>query len=196
LKKLLLLFLTVFLVAGEINNAYKNSYNYEKTGNYKDAIKALIPIYKKYPTGYTLNLRLGYLFYMNKNYKNAISYYKKASLILPNSFETKLGLMRVYLAIGDNQNVTNIGYSILKIDLYNYYANLYVIDSLINQKKYDDALNLINKMLAIYPTNIAYLTKLAKIYEVKNPAYAKKIYLDSILILDPNNIAAKIYLNK
>ena len=196
MKKLLLLFLTVFLVAGEINNAYKNSYNYEKTGNYKDAIKALIPIYKKYPTGYTLNLRLGYLFYMNKNYKNAISYYKKASLILPNSFETKLGLMRVYLAIGDNQNVTNIGYSILKIDLYNYYANLYVIDSLINQKKYDDALNLINKMLAIYPTNIAYLTKLAKIYEVKNPAYAKKIYLDSILILDPNNIAAKIYLNK
>jgi tetratricopeptide (TPR) repeat protein len=196
LKKLLLLFFTVFLVAGEIDNAYKNSYNYEKIGDYKDAIKVLIPIYKKYPNGYTLNLRLGYLFYLNKNYKNSIRYYQKASLILPNSFEPKLGLMKVYLTIKNYQNVTNIGYSILKIDLYNYYANLYIIDALIAQKKYDDALSLVNKMLTIYPTDITYLVKLAKIYEFKNPAYAKKIYKDSILILDPNNISAKIYLNK
>ncbi len=196
MKKLLLLFFTVFLVAGEIDNAYKNSYNYEKIGDYKDAIKVLIPIYKKYPNGYTLNLRLGYLFYLNKNYKNAISYYQKASLILPNSFEPKLGLMRVYLTMKNYQNVTNIGYSILKIDLYNYYANLYVINSLINQKKYDDALSLINKMLTVYPTDITYLVKLAKIYEIKNPDYAKKIYENSILILDPNNVAAKIYLNR
>jgi tetratricopeptide (TPR) repeat protein len=196
LKKLLLLFFAVFLVAGEINNAYKNSYNYEKIGDYKDAIKVLIPIYKKYPNGYTLNLRLGYLFYLNKNYKNSIRYYQKASLILPNSFEPKLGLMKVYLTIKNYQNVTNIGYSILKIDLYNYYANLYIIDALIAQKKYDDALSLVNKMLTIYPTDITYLVKLAKIYEFKNPAYAKKIYKDSILILDPNNISAKIYLNK
>lgn len=196
MKKLLLLFFTVFLVAGEIDNAYKNSYNYEKIGDYKDAIKVLIPIYKKYPNGYTLNLRLGYLFYLNKNYKNAISYYQKASLILPNSFEPKLGLMRVYLTMKNYQNVTNIGYSILKIDLYNYYANLYVINSLINQKKYDDALSLINKMLTVYPTDITYLVKLAKIYEIKNPNYAKEIYENSILILDPNNVAAKIYLNR
>jgi tetratricopeptide (TPR) repeat protein len=196
LKKLLLLFFTVFLVAGEIDNAYKNSYNYEKIGDYKDAIKVLIPIYKKYPNGYTLNLRLGYLFYLNKNYKNAISYYQKASLILPNSFEPKLGLMRVYLTMKNYQNVTNIGYSILKIDLYNYYANLYIINSLINQKKYDNALSLVNKMLTIYPTDITYLVKLAKIYEIKNPNYAKEIYENSILILDPNNVAAKIYLNR
>ena len=77
--------------------------------------------------------------------KTKISYYKKASLILPNSFETKLGLMRVYLAVGDNQNVTNIGYSILKIDLYNYYANLYAIKALIAQKKYQLALSMLKK---------------------------------------------------
>jgi len=196
LKKLLLIFITVFAFANEIKTAYLNSYNYEKIGDYKDAIKVLIPILKKYPNGYTLNMRLGYLFYLNKNYKNSINYYKKASLIFPNSFEPRLGLMRVYLAMQENQKVVEIGYSILTKDYYNYYANLYVIDALMNQKKYDNALSFINKILTIYPTDVTYLVKLAKIYEIKNPSYAKKIYKDSILILDPNNVAAKIYLNK
>ena len=196
MKILLLILLYVFSIAGTIDNAYKASYNYEKIGDYKDAIKVLIPITKKYPKGYTLNLRLGYLFYLNKNDKNAISYYKKASLILPYSLEPKLGLMRVYLTMQQYQNVLTIGYSILKSDYYNYYANLYIIDALIAQKKFDIALGFVNKILTIYPTDITYLVKLAKIYETKNPAYATKIYKNSILILDPNNIEAKIYLNK
>jgi len=196
LKKILFLLLAIFSFGNEIKTAYLNSYNYEKIADYKDAIKVLIPIVKKYPNGYTLNMRLGYLFYLNKNYKNAINYYKKASLILPNSFEPRLGIMKVYLAIGKNQKVTEIGYSILKRDYFNYYANLYVIKALMNQKKYNDALRLVNKILTIYPTDVTYLVKLAKIYEIKNRAYAKKIYKDSILILDPNNVNAKIYLNK
>ncbi len=41
-------------------------------GDYKDAISVFIPLYEKYPRGYTVNLRLGYLFFLNKNYENAI----------------------------------------------------------------------------------------------------------------------------
>jgi tetratricopeptide (TPR) repeat protein len=197
LKKILLLFsFFIFAMAGEIDSIYKESYKYEKMANYKDAIKVLMPLYKKYPNGYTLNLRLGYLFSMNKDYKTAINYYKKASLILPNSFEPQLGLMKIYLLMHKYQKVTQIGFSILKFDYYNYYTNLYIINSLIAQRKYDDALKFVNKILNIYPTDVTYLTKLAQIYEIKNPAYAKKIYEDSILILDPNNIQAKRYLNK
>ncbi len=60
MKKLLIL-LAVCLFAfsnKDIQNLYYKSYNYEKMGDYKDAIKVLIPLYKKYPKGYTLNLRL------------------------------------------------------------------------------------------------------------------------------------------
>jgi len=196
MKKLIILFMIVFGFSDEIQKAYLNSYNYEKIADYKDAIKVLIPIYKKYPKGYTLNLRLGYLFYMNKKYENAIKYYKQASLSLPYSFEPKLGMMRVYLTTGEYDKVIQIGYSLMKINYYDYYVNLYTLQALVYKKNYKDALTIANKMLTIYPTNITYLVNLAKIYEITNPKYAKEIYTKSILILDPNNVSAKIFLNK
>jgi tetratricopeptide (TPR) repeat protein len=195
MKKLIILLLVIFSFADDIKNAYFDSYNYEKIGDYKDAIKVLIPIYKKYPKGYTLNLRLAYLFFLDKKYQNAIKYYQQASLSLPYSLEPKLGMMRIYLSIGEYQKAVEIGYSILKIDFYNYYGNLYTLQALKGLKRYDDAIAVANKILTIYPTDITYLVNLAKIYEITNPEYAKKIYKESVLILDPNNIAAKLYLN-
>jgi len=195
-KKILVLFMFVFAFSNEIQKAYLDSYNYEKIGDYQDAIKVLIPVYKKYPKGYTLNLRLGYLFYMNKKYENAIKYYTQASLSLPYSFEPKLGMMKVYLTTGEYDKVIQIGYSLIKINYYDFYANLYTLQALKLKKDYKDALAIANKMLTLYPTNITYLVNLAKIYEIVDPAYAKKIYKDSILILDPNNVNAQVFLNK
>ena len=196
MKKLIILFMFVFAFSDEIQKAYLESYNYEKIGAYKDAIKVLIPIYKKYPKGYTLNLRLGYLFFMDKKYENAIKYYKQASLSLVYSFEPKLGMMRVYLTTGEFNKVIQIGYSLMKINYYDYYSNLYTLQALKAKKDYKNALIIAKKMLAIYPTDITYLVNLAKIYEIVNPEYAKKIYKNSILILDPNNVNARIFLNK
>ena len=196
MKKLLILLLVVFGFSDEIRDTYLKSYDYEKIGDYKDAIKVLIPLYKKYPKGYTLNLRLAYLFYMDKKYENSIKYYTQASIVLPYSFEPKLGLMRVYLATAKYEKVVQIGYSILKIDYYNYYANLYTLQALKAKKDYKNALAVANKMLTIYPTDVTYLVNLAKIYEITNPKYARKIYKESVLILDPNNVTAKVFLNK
>ncbi|NPA55429.1 MAG: tetratricopeptide repeat protein [Epsilonproteobacteria bacterium] len=193
MKKLIILLLAVFAFAS-VKECYLRSYNYEKIGDYKDAIKVLIPLYKKYPNGYTLNLRLGYLFFLDGKYANAIKFYKQASLILPYSFEPKLGMMRVYLKIGEFKKVVDIGYSLIKVNYYDYYANLYTLQALKALKKYKDAIAIAKKMLAIYPTNVVYLVNLARIYEITNPTIAKKIYKDSVLILDPNNVSAKMFL--
>ena len=184
----------VFSFADEIQKAYLDSYNYEKVADYTDAIKVLIPIYKKYPNGYTLNLRLGYLFYMDKKYQNAIKYYKKASLILPYSFEPKLAMMRLYLTTGEYKKVLEIGYPLIKVNYYDYYANLYILQALKQMKKYNDALVIANKMLTLYPTDVTYLVNLAKVYEKTDVNFAKRLYKDSILILDPNNVSAKLFL--
>ena len=170
-----------------IQEAYFKSYDYEKVGRYKEAIKVLAPLYKKYPKGYTLNLRFGWLFYLNKNYNDAITYYNKAALLTPYSIEPKLGLMRVYLSIYKYQKAESIGYKILKIDFYNYYGNLYTIKALIFQKKYKSALYITKKMLSLYPTEVTFLEQLAIIYKAKNSKYLKKVYQD-ILVLDPNNV--------
>jgi tetratricopeptide (TPR) repeat protein len=185
----------IAVFAMDIKQAYYDSYNYEKMGDYKDAIKVLVPVYNKYPKGYTVNLRLGWLFYLSRKYQNALEHYKKASLVAPYSIEAKLAIMRTYLVARDYDNALKVGDIILKADYYNYYGNYYEISALIAKKEYKTALSLTNKMLGMYPTSVLFLVELGKIYYVNSPEEAKKIF-ENVLILDPNNIVAKEYVNK
>jgi len=194
MKKIIMIILLFSISFGmDIKKAYYDSYNYEKMQDYKDAIKVLIPVYNKYPNGYTLNFRLGWLFYLSKQYKNALKHYQKASVVAPYSIESKLGIIKTYLALGDYDSALKIGDVILKEDYYNYYGNYYEILALKAKKQNKVALSLINKMLSLYPTSILYLEELAKITYLTDKNKAKKIFED-ILILDPNDITAKEYL--
>lgn len=171
----------------DTKDIYLKSYNYEYMGKYEEAIKVLAPLIKQYPKGYTLNLRLGYLFLLDKKYNNASEYYKKASIIVPSSIEPRLALTRLKLILENYKDAQSLAYNILKIDYYNYYGNLYAINALIGQKKYDTALLIVNKMLSLYPTSIVFLEKLAVIYKATNNKYLDEVY-KSIKILDPNNV--------
>jgi len=196
MKKILVICLFVIALQAQKHNVnaiqsnYFKSYDYEQMGKYEEAIKVLIPLYKKYPKGYTLNLRFGWLFYLSKKYTNAVKYYKNASLIQPASLEAKLGLTRVYLATASYADAQIFAYEILKTDYYNYYGNLYAIKALIAQKKYDIALKITQKMLALYPTDVLFLQELARIYKATRSPYLQKLYQD-ILILDPNNVLVR-----
>jgi len=171
----------------EVKSQYFKSYDYELLGKYKEAIKVLSPLYKKYPKGYTLNLRFGWLFYLNKNYVDSINYYKKASFINTYALDPRLGLVRVYLDTHSYKEAQNVSSELLKIDYYNYYANIYMIQSLNAQKKYEVSIKIINKMLALYPTDISCLELLAVVYKAINSKHLQKLYED-ILVLDPNNV--------
>ncbi|NOQ30081.1 MAG: tetratricopeptide repeat protein [Helicobacteraceae bacterium] len=185
---LLLLFYINFLYSSDsIKELYVKSYNYERVGNYNEAIKVLVPLYKKYPKGYTLNLRFGWLFYLNKNYNNATTYYKNASLVAPYALNPRVGLAQVYLAKGDYNKSEIICNEIIKIDYYNHYANLCTISSLIRQHKYEIAAQMAQKMLTLYPTNIEFLQQLYVIYKATSSKYIKDLE-NQILTLDPNNV--------
>lgn len=173
-----------------IKSAYFKSYDYEHVGQYIEAIKTLAPLSKKYPKGYTLNLRLAWLFYLQKQYNVATNYYKKASILNTQAFEPKLGLIRVHLATYSFEEAQNIATELLKIDHYNYYANFYMAKALIAQKKYKIASTVITKMLALYPTDILFLEQLLMSYKATNNKYYQDVY-ESILILDPNNVLVR-----
>jgi len=195
IKKILLLLLTFSLLSSSeefksIKSAYFKSYDYEQVGQYKEAIKTLSPLYTKYPKGYTLNLRLGWLFYLQKNYNNAMKHYKTASLINTQALEPKLGLIRVYLATYSYEEAQNVTTELLKIDYYNYYANLYMTKALIAQKKHEIAIKVSKKMLSLYPTDTLFLEQLLISYKATKSKYYKDVY-ESILILDPNNVLAR-----
>ena len=173
-----------------IKQSYFKSYDYEKVGRYQEAIKVLVPLYKKYPNGYTLNLRFGWLFYLNEHYNDALEYYNKAAQLKPYSMEPKLGLIKIYLNMYQYQKAETVGNAILKVDYHNYYGNFYTIRSLIYQKKYNTALKITKKMLTLYPTDVLFLEQLATIYKATNSPYLQQVYQD-ILVLDPNNVLVR-----
>lgn len=178
----------------EIQDAYYKSYNYEKMENYVDAIKALLPVYKAYPEGYTANLRLGWLYYLNKNYANSLEQYENAIKISPYSIEAKLGHLLPLLAQDRYSQVEKEAFQILNIDYYNYYANLRLVFALRMQKKYDNAESIVLKMLAIYPIDVSFLTEYALLKHFQEDIPAAVRVFNDILILDPENVTAKEYL--
>ncbi len=198
MRIILVLFFAVTLWSYEefVQKAYYDSYNYEKMENYPDAIKAIKVVYDRYPKVYTPNFRLGWLFYLNRNYSNAIKHYQAAITIVPTSSEAKLGLIEVYQAQSRHDDAKRMIYDILQSDLYNYYANRYLVTSLNTTGEYDPSLKVIYKMLAYYPTDVFFLTSLAQIYiHKKQDVLAEGVYTD-VIILDPVNPDAIKYLNR
>ncbi len=178
----------------EIKKSYYRSYQYEKTGDYENAIKSLMFVYNEYPDGYTVNLRLGWLYYLMKKYANSVFHYKKAIKVAPYSVEAKLGYTLPLLAQKKFSEVESICYQIINTDFYNYYGNLRLSYALRMEKKYETAVKIAQKMLTLYPTDVNFLVELAlSQFALGKKEEAKKIFLD-VLILDPENITAKEYL--
>jgi tetratricopeptide (TPR) repeat protein len=64
------------------------------------------------------------------------------------------------------------------------------------EKKYDQAEQILNKMLAVYPTDITFLTELALVkYNQGDKEKAGNLMWD-VLTLDPENETAKNYFKK
>ena len=196
-KMLLLLLVSANLLAltdAEIREAYYKSYNYEKIQNYNDAINTLMPVYNEFPNTYTVNLRLGWLYYLSTNYANAISHYDRSIKISPYSLEAKLGRLLPLLAQHRYGEVEKEAFQILNVDYYNYYGNLRLAYALRMQQKFDVAVKITQKMLAIYPIDVQFLTEFALGKIGLGETDEAMAVFSNILVLDPENVTAKSYL--
>ena len=175
----------------DIRDAYHKSYQYEKTQNYADAIKALTLLHQAYPEGYTVNLRLGWLYYLSGNFANAKLHYQTVIKVAPSSVEAKLGFMLPMLAQARYKDVEAMAKQVMEIDHSNYLANLRLAIALRMQKKFDQAEEVAMRMLVLYPTDLGFLTQLGLIkIAQKDPESATQLFTD-ILTLDPENVTAK-----
>ncbi len=182
------------LTDAEISEAYRKSYNYEKIQNYSDAIKALLPVFQEYPQTYTVNLRLGWLYYLNGNFANALDHYDRAIKISPYSLEAKLGRLLPLLAQERYKDVEKEAFQILNVDYYNYYGNLRLCYALRMQQKFDVAEKIALKMLTVYPIDVAFLSEYALTKVGQGDMVEARRVFANILILDPENVTAKAYL--
>ena len=175
-----------------IREAYHGSYRYEKAQNYQDAIKAITPVVTAYPQGYTVNLRLGWLYYLSGNYANAKICYQTAMKAAPMSVEAKLGYTLPLLSQERYEEVEAVTRQILRLDASNYYANLRLAYALRMQKKPDQAEAVLSGVLQMFPTDVGLLTEWGLI-KVARHLPAERIFND-VLTLDPENVVAKAQL--
>ncbi len=178
----------------DLKKAYEKSYMYEAKGRYADAIKAFMPVYEAYPNAYTPNLRLGWLYYLARKYANSEYHYKKAIKAAPYAVEPLLGLSLPYMAQERWKDVESLMNKVIEKDYYNYYANLRLCYALRHLRKYSQAEKVARKMLALYPTDVAFLNELAlALYYRGKKKEAMAIFAD-VLVLDPDNPTARRFL--
>ncbi len=179
----------------KIKEAYLQSYNYEKMGNYKDAIRVLLSIYNSSPNSYLINLRLGWLYYLSGKYANSIIFYQKSLKIMPESIEALLGMSLPLIAQKRFNEVETLMYEVIKNDFYNYFGNLRLAMALRYQQKLDQAEKIAKKMLRFYPTDINFLLELGIVERSKGNIQKARSIFKEVLLLDPLNRIARYSLN-
>ena len=100
---------------------FKQSYEYEVTKNYEAAVNVINSLYSE--TSYEINLRLGWLYYLSGKHKESITYYQKASAVMPAAIEPLWGVINPYAKLENWNEVEKTYHSILKIDSKNTKAN-------------------------------------------------------------------------
>jgi len=188
------LLISGLLTAQQSNDvAFSKSYLYEYETQYMKAIKSLQDLNLD---NYEVNLRLGWLFYLQKDYLKSETYYKKAIALENASVEARFGLVLPLSALSNWNNVLAIYLEILKQDPNNSIANYRTASIYFTRKEYGNAVNHILKVIKMYPfdfdSNLLYGRTL--LAQGKN-AEAKK-YVEKALEYNPQSDEAKILMKK
>ena len=155
----ILILLPIFISVAQNNNSadeklltFKNSIQEESIGKYAQAILTLMKNYDKYSDEYTINLRLGWLHYLNKDYDSSIKYYNNALAISYNkSIEAMLGVTLPLSDRGDWDKVKDYYKMILDSDGNHYTANLRLGQIDLNTGNYLSAKSYLSKLIEMYP---------------------------------------------
>lgn len=129
--------------------AFAKSYEFENKSNYLAAIKEVEKHYTD--NDYFSNIRLGWLYYLNKNYSESIKFYDRAIAIKPYAIEARFGCIKPLSAIESWTKVKTHYQQILKIDPQNTTANYWLGVIFYNSKDYNSANRLFEKVVNLYP---------------------------------------------
>jgi urea transporter/tetratricopeptide (TPR) repeat protein/murein DD-endopeptidase MepM/ murein hydrolase activator NlpD len=137
--------------------AVQQSVRLEKTKDYAKAVGTLIAQYPVHRDDYFLNLRLGWLHYLNGEYADSDRYYQTAIRLKPAATEAQLGRLLPLLAESKAAEAETLARKILKTHPKSYYGNLRLAVALRLQKRNEEAREVVARMLAAYPADVYYL---------------------------------------
>ncbi len=193
--KKLFFFVLFFSVANFAQNAKLDAfkkYNDLTTHlKYGEATKTLLAVYKTNPNDYAINLHLGWLYYVTKEYSTSEKYYNNAVKISSNSNEALLGLTLPLSAEGKWDKITEIYKSILDKDPHNYAANLRLGEIYLTNKNYLNAKILFEVVWNDLPSDFSANLDLGWTYYYLGNSSKANEFFTNALIVDPENPSAK-----
>lgn len=173
--------------------AFSKSYSFEYETQYAKAISALTDLHVD---SYQINLRLGWLYYLSKDYVKAEQSYKKAIALEPTSIEARFGVVLPQSAAGNWNSVLTTYLEVVKLDPSNSIANYRIASIFYARKDYANAKVYVAKVLKLYPFDYDSNLLSGKILvaQAKN-ADAKKFIIKA-LEYNPQSEEAKTILKK
>ena len=133
----------------KVQDAFQQSYTLESKYNYKSALAVLKSVYTD--KSYELNLRLGWLSYLDSNQTASLSYYQKAIDLMPNAIEPKFGIVYPLSVLGKWDEVIKQYDFILKLDPNQTTANYRLGLIYYNRGQFEKAKTYLDKFLGLYP---------------------------------------------
>ncbi len=171
-----------------VQKAFSASYIAEGKYNYTEAISQISNVYQE--QSYEMNLRLGWLNYLTKNYTSSISYYEKAAALKSYAIEAKFGLIKPLSALESWDKVIKQYEAILNIDPQNTVANYYLGYALYSRKQYNLAVKNFEKVVNLYPFDYDNNLMLAWTYLKLGKNNEAKLVFNKVLIMSPNDASA------
>jgi len=176
----------------DVQQAFLKSYQLESQKKYGDATGELKSIKSD---DYMIYARLGWLYYLDKQYKQSVLYYEKAVSLKPYSVEARLGLVKP-LAATENWDAVKSQYiAILKIDPQNTVANYWLGMIYYNSKDFDAAIRQFEKVVNLYPFDYDSVIMLAWAKLQSGNSADARILFNQALLIKPGDSSATEGLN-
>jgi tetratricopeptide (TPR) repeat protein len=190
------IFLALTVVAQDftkLTTAFSESYSKEKEGKYGDAVKVLKANYDA--GSYEINLRLGWLTYLQGQFSESLSYYNRAIELMPYAIEPRFGAVLPASSMGNWDIVVSHYNKILETDPNNT-VTLYRMGLISYDKKdYKQAYQYFEKVVNLYPFDYQSVLMLAWTNYRLGKTREAKVLFSKALLYYPEDSSAREGLN-
>ena len=173
----------------KLTTAFSESYTKEKAGKYADAAAPLKANYDE--KSYEINLRLGWLMYLQGQFNESLGFYNKTIDLMPYAIEPRLGIVFPASAMGNWDLVISNYNKILSIDPNNA-LTLYRMGVISYERKdYKQSYQYLEKVVNLYPWDFDSVLMFAWVNLKLGKTREAKILFSKALLYNPDDASAK-----
>ncbi|MBC8052788.1 MAG: tetratricopeptide repeat protein [Sphingobacteriaceae bacterium] len=177
-----------------IMKAFSTSYSEELKVNYTSAVKAISSVYNE--KSYEMNLRLGWLYYLLKNYTVSANYYQKAVNLKNKAIEARFGVVKPLASLESWDRVMEQYDAILKSDPQNVQARYWKGMIYYNRKQYELSKQQFVKVITLYPFDYDSNHMMGWACLMLGKKAEAKSFFSQTLMVKPGDVSAMDGLNR